>query len=86
LGTNSNNNAQCAGTHSWDCFSDNDGYGLGSLSEEGAEMQNKFVRYLCKHGARKSSMVDNFLDVYTVIVQGEIDTLVETFFLEQSME
>ena len=42
----------------------NNGLGLGGYSEEGLEATNKHVRYLREHGARKSTMVDNYKDVF----------------------
>ena len=39
-------------------------YGLGSESEEGLEAQNKFIRHLREHGARKTSTEDNFSDTW----------------------
>ena len=48
--------------HSWEKIELNDMTGLGSESEEALEAQNKFVRYLRVHGARKTSTEENFQD------------------------
>ena len=91
--------------HSWELIEVNNGKGLGSQSEEGAEGQNKYIRHLREHGARKTSVEDNFEDVFNrlwrrssplvielnrekrvqtskVLVRSEIDSLVESLFLE----
>jgi hypothetical protein len=51
--------------HSWEKIEINDLKGLGSESEEASEAQNKFIRYLRNHGARKSSTEFNFQDTWT---------------------
>lgn len=50
--------------HSWEVVQMNENQGLGNQSEEGLETQNKFVRHLQIHGARKTSVEDNFHDVF----------------------
>ena len=50
--------------HSWEKIEMNGLYGLGSESEEGLEAQNKFIRHLREHGARKTSTEDNFSDTW----------------------
>ncbi len=51
--------------HSWEKIELNDLKGLGSESEEGSESQNKFIRYMRVHGARKTSTQDNFHDTWS---------------------
>jgi hypothetical protein len=51
--------------HSWERIEANELRGLGSESEEGSEAQNKFIRYLRIHGARKTSTEDNFHDTWS---------------------
>ena len=50
--------------HSWEVMSMNMSYGLGNVSEEGLESINKFIRHLRTRGARKTSTVHNFSDVF----------------------
>jgi hypothetical protein len=51
--------------HSWERIELNELKGLGSESEEGSEAQNKFIRYMRIHGARKTSTEDNFCDTWS---------------------
>jgi len=51
--------------HSWERIEANELKGLGSESEEGSEAQNKLIRYLRIHGARKTSTEDNFHDTWS---------------------
>ena len=98
--------------HSWEVIEGNDGFPLGSESEEGLESNNKFVRALRREGARKTSTEDNFKDTFQHLwlksspllfaiekekakrrkerkmkasVNGEIDTLVASFFEEEDI-
>jgi hypothetical protein len=50
--------------HSAELFELNNDCGLGSGSEEGLESQNKYVRHLRLHGARSTSIEDNFEDTF----------------------
>ena len=50
--------------HSAELIEANEGYGLGTKSEEGLEGLNKNIRFLRVHGARKTSIADNFQDVF----------------------
>ena len=50
--------------HSWEKIELNGLKGLGSESEEALEAQNKFVRYLRAHGARKTCTEENFQDTW----------------------
>jgi hypothetical protein len=50
--------------HSWEKIELNEMKGLGCESEEALESQNKFVRYLRAHGARKTSTEENFQDTW----------------------
>ena len=50
--------------HSWEVMTNNMSYGLGNVSEEGLESINKFIRHLRTRGARKTSTVHNFTDVF----------------------
>jgi hypothetical protein len=50
--------------HSPELIELNEGLGLGSKSEEGLEALNKNIRHLRVHGARKTSISDNFQDVF----------------------
>jgi hypothetical protein len=50
--------------HSWEKIELNEMKGLGSESEEALEAQNKFIRYLRVHGARKITTEENFQDTW----------------------
>ena len=50
--------------HSYELIELNGMKGLGNLSEEGLEGNNKFIRHLRQHGARKTSTEANFHDVF----------------------
>ena len=63
--------------HSWEVMQINCGYGLGSLSEEGLEALNKYIREMRDSGARKDSTLHNFTDTYHHLWDRSRPTIVE---------
>ena len=56
--------------HSLEVIQGNEKYGLGSVSEEGLEALNKYIRSMREKGARKNSTLNNFTDTYKLDVLG----------------
>ena len=56
--------------HSLEVIQGNDKYGLGSVSEEGLEALNKYIRSMREKGARKNSTLNNFTDTYKLDILG----------------
>lgn len=61
--------------HGWERIEMHKGLGLGGISEEGLEAQNKHIRYLREHGARKTSTEENFHDVWVHLWKKSSPTL-----------
>ena len=62
--------------HAWEVIEENDGYGLGGLSEEGLEALNKNIRHTRTHGARKISTEQNMKDSFNHIQDCSRPTIV----------
>ena len=56
-------------SHSADLIELNDGYGLGALSEEALEANNKFIRIYASTRARKTSADDQCMDVMARLLE-----------------
>ena len=63
--------------HSWEVIQGNDKYGLGSVSEEGLEALNKYIRSMREKGARKNSTLNNFTDTYNHLWDRSRPTIVD---------
>ena len=55
--------------HSADLIAINDGYGLGDLSEEALEANNKYIRKFAEFRARKTSSEDQLTDVLGRLIE-----------------
>ena len=63
--------------HSWEVMQENDGYGLGGLSEEGLEALNKQIRQMRSTGARKDCTLNNFTDTFNHLWDRSRPTIIE---------